>query len=128
MKETIKPENIDEYIAAFPAAVQQLLQKIRTTIREAAPEAEEKISYQIPTFAFAGRNLVHFAAYAHHIGFYPASSGIENFQAELKPYKQGRGTVQFPLDKDIPYDLITKIVKFRVNENLERKKDKKKKG
>lgn len=111
--------NIDEYIAEFPADIQEILQKIRTTIHEAAPDAKEKISYQIPTFVLSG-NLVHFAAYKHHIGFYPASSGVSQFESELKGYNTSKGTIQFPLDKEIPYDLITKIVKFRVKENQER--------
>ena len=110
------PQTIDEYIAGFPADVQKILQKIRVTIHEAAPEATEKISYQMPTFYLNG-NLVHFAAFKDHIGFYPVPSGIEKFKKELSVYKQGKGSVQFPLDKPIPYGLITKIVKFRVKEN-----------
>lgn len=111
--------NIDEYITEFPVEIQGILQKIRTTIHEAAPDANEKISYQMPTFALLG-NLVHFAAYKHHIGFYPASSGVSQFESELKGYNTSKGTIQFPLDKEIPYDLITKIVKFRVKENQEK--------
>jgi uncharacterized protein YdhG (YjbR/CyaY superfamily) len=113
------PHNIDEYIAGFPKAVQAILQKIRTTIRKAAPDAEETIKYQMPTFTLAG-NLVHFAGFKNHIGFYPVPSGIEAFKDELSVYKQGKGSVQFPLDKPIPYGLIRKIVKFRVKENLAR--------
>ena len=111
------PQTIDEYIAGFPADVQDVLQKIRKTIHEAAPEATEKISYQMPTFYFKG-NLVHFAAFKEHIGFYPVPTGIDKFKKELSVYKQGKGSVQFPLDQPMPYDLITKIVKFRVKENM----------
>ena len=111
------PQTIDEYIAGFPADVQEVLQKIRMTIHEAAPEAREKISYQMPTFYLNG-NLVHFAAFKEHIGFYPVPTGIEKFKKELSVYKQGKGSVQFSLDQPMPYDLITKIVKFRVEENL----------
>jgi uncharacterized protein YdhG (YjbR/CyaY superfamily) len=117
------PRNIDEYIAGFPQDVQTILEKIRTTIRKAAPGAEEKISYQMPTFTLKG-NLVHFAAFKKHLGFYPIPTGIKKFEKELSVYKMGKGSVQFPLDKPIPYDLITKIVKFRVKENLERAKAK----
>ena len=113
------PRNIDEYIAGFPPDVQELLEKVRLTIRTAAPDAEEKISYQIPTFTLKG-NLVHFAAYKNHIGFYPASSGIQAFKQELSIYEGFKGTVRFPLDKPIPFDLISEIVKFRVMENLDR--------
>ncbi len=113
------PKDIDEYIARFPEDIQEILEKIRMTIREAAPEADERISYQMPTFALEG-NLVHFAAYKNHIGFYPTPSGIEEFEEELSRYVGGKGSVKFPLDKPIPYDLITKIVRFRVNENLQR--------
>ena len=111
------PQTIDEYIAGFPTDVQDVLQKIRKTIHEAAPEATEKISYQMPTFYLKG-NLVHFAAFKEHIGFYPVPTGIEKFKQELSVYKQGKGSVQFPLDQPMPYDLITKIVKFRVKENM----------
>jgi len=111
------PQTIDEYIAGFPADVQDVLQKIRKTIHEAAPEATEKISYQMPTFYLQG-NLVHFAAFKEHIGFYPVPTGIEKFKKELSVFKQGKGSVQFPLEQPMPYDLITKIVKFRVKENL----------
>ncbi len=113
------PENIDEYIACFPKDIQAVLQKVRATIRKAAPGAEEKISYQMPTFVLKG-NLVHFAAWKEHLGFYPAPSGTEEFKEELSAYKGAKGSVQFPLDKPIPYDLIGRIVKFRVRENLER--------
>ncbi|MBN1536370.1 MAG: DUF1801 domain-containing protein [Anaerolineales bacterium] len=115
------PKNIDEYIATFPPDVQAVLQKIRMTIREAAPNAEETISYQMPTFKLKG-NLVHFAAYKNHIGFYPTPSGIEAFRKELSVYKGAKGSVQFPLDKPIPYDLIIEIVTFRVAENFKNQK------
>lgn len=108
---------IDDYIAGFPPAVQQILQTIRATIQEAAPEATEAISYQMPTFKLHG-NLVHFAAYKSHIGFYPVPTGIEAFKEELSVYKQGKGSVQFPLDQPMPYDLIRRIVAFRVAENV----------
>ena len=117
------PGNIDEYIRGFPEEVQEILQKIRLTIKKAAPEAEEVISYQMPTFRLNG-NLVHFAAFKDHIGFYPIPSGIEAFKEELAPYKGGKGSVQFPINGTIPYSLITKIVRFRVMENLEKKQKK----
>jgi uncharacterized protein YdhG (YjbR/CyaY superfamily) len=107
---------IDEYIKTFPENVQVILEKMRQTIRDAAPGAVEAISYQMPTFKLNGRNLVHFAAFKGHIGFYPIPSGIEAFKEELSPYKQGKGSVQFPLDKPIPYDLVERIVKYRVKE------------
>jgi uncharacterized protein YdhG (YjbR/CyaY superfamily) len=112
------PKTIDEYIAGFPKDVQAILQKIRMTIRKAAPEAEEAIKYQIPTFTLKG-NLVHFGAYKNHIGFYPAPRAIEEFKKELSAYEGSKGTVRFPFDKPIPYALITRIVKFRVQKNLE---------
>lgn len=108
---------IDEYIAGFPNNVQAILEKIRATIRESAPEAEETISYQMPTFKQNGI-LVHFAAFKNHIGLYPTPSGIEEFKDVLSDYKSAKGSVQFPLDQPIPYDLIGKIVRFRVRENL----------
>jgi len=111
-------ETIEEYIGTFPEDVQAILQKMRQTIREAALGAVEAISYQMPTFKLNGRNLVHFAAFKSHIGFYPIPSGIEAFKEELSPYKQGKGSVQFPLDKPIPYDMVERIVKYRVKENL----------
>ena len=111
------PTTIDEYIAGFPPDVQAILQKIRATIRKAAPQAEETIKYQMPTFTLHG-NLVHFAAFKNHIGFYPVPTGIEAFKRELSVYKGGKGSIQFPLDQPIPYGLISKIVKFRVKENL----------
>jgi uncharacterized protein YdhG (YjbR/CyaY superfamily) len=120
------PKTIDEYIAGFPPDVQAILQKIRLTIRKAAPGAEETIKYQMPTFMLKG-NLVYFAAFKEHIGFYPIPTGIEKFRKELAVYKQGRGSVQFPLDQPMPYGLISRIVKFRVKENLARAAAKSKK-
>jgi uncharacterized protein YdhG (YjbR/CyaY superfamily) len=116
-KQTKPTTTIDEYIAGFPPDVQEILQKIRATIRKAAPQAEEAIKYQMPTFVLHG-NLVHFAAFKNHIGFYPVPTGIETFKKELAAYEGGKGSVQFPLDQPIPYGLISKIVKFRVKENL----------
>jgi uncharacterized protein YdhG (YjbR/CyaY superfamily) len=116
---------IDEYIAGFPENVQKLLEKMRLTIRKAAPAAEEKIGYGIPTFTLEG-NLVHFGGFKNHIGFYPAPRGLEEFKKELSVYKGAKGSVQFPIDKPLPLALITKIVKFRVKENLEKAKAKKK--
>lgn len=113
--------NIDEYIGTFPQEVQEKLQNVRQTIHEAAPEAEEAISYQMPTFKLNG-NLVHFAGYEHHIGFYPVPTGMEAFKKELSQYKTGKGSVQFPLDQPLPLDLIRRIVEFRVKENLAIKK------
>lgn len=120
------PNNIDEYIAAFPDDVQAILQELRTTIREAAPQATETINYGMPTFQLQG-NLVHFAAYKNHIGFYPTPSGIEAFQSELSGYKGAKGSVQFPLDQPPPLGLVRRIVAFRVAENLERAATKAKK-
>jgi len=125
MAERTKPTDIDEYIADFPPQVQEILQKIRQTIHAAAPDAQETINYAIPTFTLKG-NLVHFAAFDKHIGFYPAPSGIERFKEELSAYESAKGSVQFPLDRPIPYDLISTIVKFRVQENLQRAEAKKK--
>ena len=113
--------NFEEYFAQFPEEIQAILQKIRAVISEAAPDATEKISYQMPTFYLNG-NLVHFAAFKTHIGFYPVPSGIEKFKEELSQYKGGKGSVQFPLDKPIPYDLIRRITIFRVEENLQSKR------
>lgn len=113
------PKTIDEYIRRFPKPTQVLLEKVRATIRKAAPKAEEAISYQIPTFKLNG-NLVHFAAYNKHIGFYPGASGIAAFAKEFEGYKFAKGSVQFPLDKPIPYDLISRIVAYRVQQNLQK--------
>lgn len=115
----IAPRNIDEYIACFPPEIQEKLEKIRATIRKAAPKAEEAISYMIPTFKLHG-NLVHFAAFKHHIGFYPGAAGIESFKEELSAYEISKGTVRFPLDQRIPFTLVSKIVKFRVQQNLDK--------
>ena len=120
------PKTIDEYIAGFPKDVQEILEKIRMTIRKAAPDAEETISYLLPTFNLNGKYLVYFAAYKKHIGFYAAPRGNPDFKEEMSVYETGKGTLQFPLDKPIPFDLITKIVKFRVKENLAEAKEKKK--
>ena len=113
------PKNIDEYIAGFPPDVQVILEKMRTTIRKAAPGAEEAIKYRLPTFVLSG-NLVHFGAFKKHIGFYATPAGNKQFREEISAYQGAKGSVQFPLDKPIPYGLISKMVKFRVKENLER--------
>ena len=118
-------KNMDEYIAGFPKNVKGILEKLRAAIRKAAPEAEETINYAIPTFTLKG-NLVHFAAFRNHIGFYPAPSGIEAFKKELSVYEGAKGSIKFPIEKPLPLGLVTKIVKFRVKENLERAKTKKK--
>lgn len=118
--------DIDEYIAGFPNEVREILSKIRATIREAAPEAQETINYGIPTFTLHG-NLVHFAAFKKHIGFYPTPSGIKKFEAELAGYESAKGSVQFPLDQPIPYELIARMVTFRVEENQGKKAAKRKK-
>ena len=113
-----KPANIDEYIATFPKATQDLLEQMRGTVRKAAPGATELISYQVPAFKI-GRVVVFFAGYKNHIGFYPTPSGIHPFEAELSVYKQGKGSVQFPIDKPLPLDLVARIVKFRMAEQSE---------
>jgi len=113
--------NIDEYIAGFPADIQKILQELRKTIQNAAPGAEEAIRYAIPTFILDG-NLVHFAAFKKHIGFYPAPTGISAFEKELSVYKQGRGSVQFPLDQPMPLALITRIVEYRIEETKKKAK------
>lgn len=113
-------KTMDEYINTFPEDVRATLNKLRQTIREAAPEAEETISYQMPTFRLNG-NLVHFAAFENHIGFYPTPTGIEAFEKELSTYKGAKGSVQFPIDQPLPLELIRKIVEYRVKENMERK-------
>jgi uncharacterized protein YdhG (YjbR/CyaY superfamily) len=112
---------IDEYIKACPAGVRAKLEELRQLIRSLAPDAQEKISYQMPTF-FLNGNLVHFAAYSRHIGFYPAPSGISKFKAEVSGYKNAKGSVQFPIDEPLPLDLIRKIVQFRVEENRNKKR------
>lgn len=116
MKKNI-PTLIDIYIATFPKEIQSILYSLRKTILEIAPTAEETIKYGIPTFVLHG-NLVHFGAYKKHIGFYPTPSAIEAFKKDLSPYKIAKGSIQFPIDKPLPYTLITKIVKFRIKENV----------
>lgn len=120
------PKNIDEYIAGFPDDIQKMLEQIRATIKEAAPDAEEAIRYAMPTFTLKG-NLVHFAAFKNHIGFYATPTGNEAFKKDLSGYKTAKGSIQFPLDKPMPLSLISKIVKFRVKQNLEKAEEKKKK-
>jgi uncharacterized protein YdhG (YjbR/CyaY superfamily) len=115
-KNSSVPKTIDEYIARFPEDVAQILSQIRSVIKESAPGAVEKISYQMPTFYLNG-NLVHFAVFTHHIGFYPTPSGIEAFKDEISRYKWSKGAVQFPIDEPMPYDLIRRITQFRVAEN-----------
>jgi len=115
-----KPTTIDEYIAAHPADVQEILQMVRETIKTAAPQATEAISYGMPTFKLHG-NLVHFGAFKTHLGFYPIPSGMDQFQAELAQFKSGKGSVQFPIGQPMPLDLITRIVKFRVKEMAKKK-------
>ena len=113
-------KTIDEYISMFPDDVQKILKQVRHTIREAALQAQETINYQMPTFTLNG-NLVHFAAFKNHIGFYPTPTGIEAFKDELSVYKGAKGSVQFPLDQPMPLSLIRRIVEYRVKENSERK-------
>jgi len=119
-------ESIDAYISQFTPEVQEILQEIRKVIKEAAPQAEEKISWKMPTFILYG-NLVHFAAFKNHIGFYPAPRGIDTFRNELSGYKGGKGSVQFPIEKPMPFELIREIVKFRVAENIKMAEEKQKK-
>jgi uncharacterized protein YdhG (YjbR/CyaY superfamily) len=116
------PRNIDEYIAAFSPEVQSILEKIRLTIREAAPDALEKISYQMPSFQLKGRHLVYFSAWKNHIGLYPPVRGDKKLEKEVSVYEGEKGNLKFPLDRPIPYALIKKIVKFRVKERLKRAK------
>lgn len=120
-KSTDTPKNIDEYIARVPSDVRKQMQKIRATIKKAAPTAEEAISYQIPTFKLNGKNLIHFAAFTNHIGLYPAPRGVDEFKEELSVYDGGKGTVQFPFDQPIPVELISRIVKFRVRQAAKKK-------
>lgn len=115
-------DSIDAYISKFPPEVQEILNTLRKVIQESAPEAKEKISYQMPTFDLHG-NLVHFAAYKNHIGFYPAPSGVDAFKHELSSYKWAKGSIQFPLDKPLPYELVSRIVKFRADENIKQVKN-----
>ena len=109
--------SIDEYIAEFPPETQGVLKELRAVIRATAPGATETISYAMPTFDLDGRHLVHFAGFKHHVGLYPMPSGIEAFKAELEPYKNAKGSVQFPLAKPMPWDLVRRIVEYRVGEN-----------
>jgi uncharacterized protein YdhG (YjbR/CyaY superfamily) len=122
-----KAANVDEYIAGFPKEIQQLLKAVRATIKKAAPKAEEMISYQMPAYKYHG-SLVYFAAFKNHIGFYATPTGHTAFKKELSVYKEGKGSVQFPHNQPLPLALISRIVKFRVKENLEREKTKKNKG
>lgn len=114
-------KTIDEYISTFPKNIQSILQMLRQVIRESAPGAEEAIRYQMPTFRLNG-NLVHFAAFKNHIGFYPTPSAIEAFKEKLFTYKTSKGAVQFPMNEPIPFDLVKRMVRFRVKENLSKKK------
>lgn len=111
------PRNIDEYIAQFPPGIQDLLHQLRSTIRAAAPEAKEVISYKMPGFRYKGM-LVWFAMFRKHIGFFPTNSGVTAFEDQLSAFRYSKGAIQFPLDKPLPLDLVTKIVRFRVDENI----------
>jgi len=122
--ETKKAKDVDEYISIFPDKIQELLKEMRATIKKAAPEAEEVISYQMPAYKFYGM-LIYFAAFKNHIGLYPGVSGIETFKEELSVYKGAKGSVQFPLNKPLPLDLIARIVRFRVTEKLKKSKSQK---
>lgn len=126
MTEKAKYTNIDEYIAGFPETVQTILHEMRRTIRNAAPDAIEKISYGIPTF-FLNGNLVHFGGFKDHVSFFPGAVGMETFREKLSSYEISKGTVRFPTNKTIPYDLVKEITVFRVRQNLEKKKLKKQK-
>jgi uncharacterized protein YdhG (YjbR/CyaY superfamily) len=125
MKKNIAPD-VDSYIAAYPAKVQKMMKQIRSVIKKSAPEAEESISYMMPAYKLHGP-LVYFGGYEKHIGFYPTGSGVAAFQKEIAAYKHSKGAVQFPLDQALPLELIEKIVKFRVKENLTKEDIKKKK-
>jgi uncharacterized protein YdhG (YjbR/CyaY superfamily) len=118
---------VEEYIAGFDGEIKERLKQLRAAIKKAAPDAEESISYMMPAYKYLGKPLVYFGGYENHIGFYATPTGHEAFEKELSIYKQGKGSVQFPLDKPLPLSLITKIVKYRVKENLEKAKAKKKK-
>ena len=118
--------SVDEYISTFPAETQKILQELRATIKAAAPDAEERISYQMPAFYLKG-NLVYFAAFKNHFSFFPTASGVEAFKDKLSAYAGSKGTVRFPADKPLPFDLISEIVKYRVNENLKKAEMKSKK-
>ena len=118
-KATVVPETVDQYIAAFPADVKKRMQQLRKTIKAAAPKAEEVISYQMPGYKYFGM-LVYFAAYKNHIGFYPGAGGVVEFYKELSSFNSAKGSVQFPHDRPIPFEIISKIVKFRVKQNEEK--------
>ena len=126
-KATVVPETVDQYIAAFPADVKKRMQQLRKTIKAAAPKAEEVISYQMPGYKYLGM-LVYFAAYKNHIGFYPGAGGVLEFYKELSSFKSAKGSVQFPHDRPIPFEIISKIVKFRVKQNEEKGSLKKSNG
>ena len=115
-----RPDPVDDYISAFPEQTQKILRQVRSTIRKAAPDAGEKISYGIPTFTVDDHYLIYFAGFKKHISIYPAPRGSEQFKDELAQYRGGKGTVQFPVDKPIPFDLIARIVKFRLKENSQK--------
>lgn len=118
-----KPGTVEAYISKFPVHIQKILQELRTTIKQAAPGAQEVISYAMPAFTLGGRSLVYFAAYKNHIGLYPVPSGNKEFEKDFSSFKtSGKGTIQFPLDRPMPLDLVTKIVRFRVKENLKKAK------
>jgi len=117
--------SVDEYIGTFPRDVQKILKQIRATIKAAAPDAKEKISYQIAAFELNGRNLIHYAGWKNHISIYPIPSGSEAFNKQVAQYADGKGTLKFPLDKPMPLKLITKIVKYRVADNLKNTSKKK---
>ena len=123
---TATPQNVDEYFSGFPNDIQKLLKQMRATIKKAAPKAEEVISYAIPGYLLEGM-LVYFAAFKNHIGFYPGAAGIAAFKKELSVYKSAKGSVQFPLDNPLPLSLVTRIVKFRIRQNLDKAALKKKK-
>ena len=125
MTDRSAPGTIDEYIAGFPADVQSILKKIRLSIRKAAPQAEEKISYKMPAFALDG-DLIYFAAFKKHIGIYPPVRGDKKLSKEIARYRGEKGNLKFPLDEAIPYDLITRVVEFRVKEHVERRRSKRK--
>jgi uncharacterized protein YdhG (YjbR/CyaY superfamily) len=114
---TVKANTVEEYIASFPASIQKLLKQVRKTIKAAAPKSEESISYGMPGYKLQGKPLVYFAGYEHHIGFYATPTGHKKFEKQLSKYKQGKGSVQFPLNEPMPLKLITDITKFRVAEN-----------
>ena len=114
---------INEYIAQFPSEIQEILQKIRTLIHEVAPEVVESISYRMPAFSLMGKPLAYFAVFKKHIGFYPTPTGIDEFKKDLSAYKQGKGSVQFPLTKPVPFDLIEKMVRFRKESLMQKMND-----